>query len=245
LPNPNNRTMIEAMPDLTNGLVYYVVFLFSTTLHEAAHAWAAKLGGDLTAYHGGQVSLDPRPHIRREPVGMVFLPLVSVLLSGWPFGFASAPYDPQWAMRHPRRAAWMALAGPGANLLLVLIAAVLIRVGMAAGVFAPPPSIGFDHVTGSGPDGIWPAAAFLLSVMFSMNLLLAALNLIPVPPLDGSGVVPLFLSDRATARYQRFLWGQPLLGWIGIILAWQLFDEIYGPIFRFTVNLLYPGAQYG
>jgi hypothetical protein len=61
---------------LVTGLIYYVVFLFSTTVHEAAHAWAAKLGGDLTAYHGGQVSLDPRPHIQREPFGMVILPLI-------------------------------------------------------------------------------------------------------------------------------------------------------------------------
>ena len=65
---------------ITNGLVYYVVFLFSTTLHEAAHAWTAMRGGDLTAYHGGQVSLDPRPHIRREPFGMVGLPLLSVIV---------------------------------------------------------------------------------------------------------------------------------------------------------------------
>ena len=79
------------MPDLGSALVYYVVFLFSTTLHEAAHAWVALRGGDPTAYAGGQVSLDPRPHIRREPMGLVVLPLVFVILSGWPLGFASAP----------------------------------------------------------------------------------------------------------------------------------------------------------
>ena len=97
------------MPDIGSGLVYYVVFLFSTTLHEAAHAWAAIRGGDPTAYHGGQVSLDPRAHIRREPFGMVGLPLISVVLSGWPFGFASAPCDPRWAMRYPKRAAWIGI----------------------------------------------------------------------------------------------------------------------------------------
>ena len=89
------------MSDVLTGLIYYLVFLFSTTVHEAAHAWAAKRGGDLTAYLGGQVSLDPRPHIKREPFGMVILPLLSVAISGWPFGFASAPYDPAWAMRYP------------------------------------------------------------------------------------------------------------------------------------------------
>src|SRR4030095_17150020 len=81
------------VPDLTNALVYYVVFLLSTTLHEAAHAWAAARGGDLTAYHGGQVSLDPIPHIRREPFGMLILPLISALATGCPFGYASAPFD--------------------------------------------------------------------------------------------------------------------------------------------------------
>jgi hypothetical protein len=113
--------------DIASALVYYFVFLYSVTLHEAGHAWAAKLGGDLTAYHGGQVSIDPRPHIRREPFGMVVLPLISVLLSGWPIGFASAPYDPNWAMRYPKRAALMALAGPAANIALVLVSALLIR----------------------------------------------------------------------------------------------------------------------
>ena len=71
------------MPELADGLIYYAVFLFSTTLHEAAHAWAALRGGDPTAYHGGQVTLDPLPHIRREPVGMVVLPILSVIVSGW------------------------------------------------------------------------------------------------------------------------------------------------------------------
>ena len=90
----------QTVSELGNGLVYYVVFLFSTTLHEAAHAWAAMRGGDLTAYHGGQVTLDPRPHIQREPFGMVAIPILSVMLSGWPFGFATAPYDPHWAMQY-------------------------------------------------------------------------------------------------------------------------------------------------
>src|SRR5690606_12527985 len=127
------------------GLLYYLVFLVSTTGHEAAHAWAAKRGGDLTAYHGGQVSLNPVPHIRREPYGMLLLPLVSVVLSGWPFGFASAPYDRRWAERHPRRAAWMALAGPAANLLLVVASLVAIRAGAEAGVFTPPALVDFGH----------------------------------------------------------------------------------------------------
>lgn len=227
------------------GLVYYAVFVVSATVHEAAHAWAAKRGGDPTAYLGGQVSLDPRPHIRREPFGMVILPLLSVAVSGWPFGFASAPYDPRWAMRHPRRAAWMALAGPASNLLLVGLALGAIRLGVAADVFAPPASIRFGQVTASVGAGIWPTLALLVSVVFCLNLVLAALNLLPFPPLDGSAAVPLLLSDRATRRYQEVLWGQPRLGWVGLLVAWQLFDRIINPVFLFVVNLVYPGVRYG
>src|SRR5437763_13725039 len=84
---------------LLAGVMWYVVFLLSTTCHEAAHAWAASLGGDLTAFHGGQVSLDPLPHIRREPFGMVVFPILTYIASQWMMGWASAPYDPYWAQR--------------------------------------------------------------------------------------------------------------------------------------------------
>jgi Zn-dependent protease len=232
-------------PDIGEGLVFYVVFLFSTTLHEAAHAWAAKRGGDLTAYHGGQVSLDPIPHVRREPFGMVVLPLLTVLLTGWPLGFASAPYDPEWARRYPRRAAWMALAGPAANLFLVLVAAALLRAGVAAGVLYAPDSIHFGAIAASDAGGMWSALGTLLGIFFSLNLVLAAFNLLPLPPLDGSGAVPLLLSPESTRRYQDVLWGNPALGFIGIFIAWKLFDVIFDPLFTSAVNLLYPGVTYG
>ena len=133
------------MPDPVDAIVYYVVFVFSVTVHEAAHAAAALLGGDATAYEGGQVSLDPIPHMRREPFGMVLLPLASVFMSGWPWGYASAPFDPAWAERHPRRAAWMALAGPGANLAIVLaitaLTAAITSVSSLPTSSAEPPSV--------------------------------------------------------------------------------------------------------
>jgi len=237
-------TPTNDMPDLASGVIYYIVFLFSTTVHEAAHAWAAKRGGDLTAYLGGQVSLDPRPHIKREPFGMVILPLLSVAMSGWPFGFASAPYDPRWAMRYPKRAAWMALAGPASNILLVLIAFAIIRIGAHSGVFGAPESIRFGHVVSVAGDGWVRGAAFMLGAFFSMNLALATLNLIPLPPLDGSAAIPLFLSESQSSRYQQFLWGQPILAIIGMLAAWRLFDVVFQPVFLTAVNLLFPGVRY-
>jgi Zn-dependent protease len=231
-------------PELADGLIFYVVFLFSTTLHEAAHAWMAKRGGDLTAYRGGQVSLSPLPHIRREPFGMVILPIISVLISGWPFGFASAPYDPDWAMRYPKRAATMALGGPVANLILVLISGILLRILHTTGTFAPPESITFGHLATTEAGGLWPAFAFLLGAIFSLNLLLGTFNLLPVPPLDGSGLPPFFLSPANARSYQQFLWSTPAIGLIGIIIAWQVFHYLFDPIFLGAVNLLYPGTMY-
>jgi Zn-dependent protease len=232
--------------DIGQALVYYVVFLFSTTLHEAAHAWAALRGGDPTAYHGGQVSLNPLPHVRREPIGMLVLPLVTVFASGWPLGFASAPYDPAWAERHPRRAGAMALAGPLANLALVVAAGVGLRIGLAAGRFTAPEAVGFGSLVAAvTPDGIWSPLARLLSVFFSLNLLLGVFNLVPAPPLDGSGVVTLAMSDAAGRRYQEWLFRNRAIAWIGILVAWRYFDLLFHPLWLFAVNLLHTTARYG
>jgi Zn-dependent protease len=215
------------MADIGDALLYFVVFLFSTTLHEAAHAWAALRGGDPTAYKGGQVSLDPVPHIRREPFGMVVLPLGSALLTGFPLGYASAPFDPDWARRHPERAGWMALAGPAANFALVIIAALALRIGFIAGVFYAPESVNFGSLVASEIGETWEMTGKLLGVTFSMNLLLAAFNLLPFPPLDGSAALPLLLSRRVSARYQEIMWSTPMIGLIGILIAWKLFDFIF------------------
>src|SRR5256885_2129501 len=123
---------------LFDGAAWYVVFLFSTTVHEASHAFTALRLGDDTAYRGGQVTLDPTPHIRREPFGMVLVPLLSYFFGGWMIGWASAPYDQQWALRYPKRSGLMALAGPAANLILVIVAAFLMRLAFEWGVMRQP-----------------------------------------------------------------------------------------------------------
>jgi Zn-dependent protease len=235
---------MESSADLLPlGLAWFVVFLFSTTLHEAAHAFIALRLGDPTAYHGGQVTLNPLPHIRREPFGMVLVPILSFFMGGWMFGWASAPYDPRWALRHPRRAAWMALGGPAANLLLVVGAGLLIRLGMRIGYFYAPQVVRFSEVT--APTDLPGAAglATLLSVLFTLNLVLFVFNLLPLPPLDGSGVVQLLMSGDLARRYQAFL-RQPMLAWVGILVAWRLFGPIFRPIHGMALSLLYPGAGY-
>jgi Zn-dependent protease len=234
------------LTDPIEAIAFYVVFVFSVTVHEASHALVAKLGGDLTAYHGGQASIDPIPHMRREPFGMVILPILTVALSGWPIGYASAPYDPAWAVRHPKRAGWMALAGPAANLGLVVIAGLLVRAGMWAGLFEVPATVHLTRITSVAPGaGEWIASlVLLLSIFFSMNLLLFVLNMIPLPPLDGSGALPLVLPERWLDGYRRLV-RQPIVALIGILIVWNVIGEIFFPCLFLAIDLLYPGVHYG
>jgi Zn-dependent protease len=226
------------------AVVWYVVLLFSLTFHEAAHGLAARRGGDPTAYLQGQVSLDPRPHIRREPFGTVFVPLFSFAISGWMIGWASTPYDPRWADRYPRRAAWMSLAGPAANLLLVVAAGVVIRILILADVLEAPQTIHFTQVAVSTAGGVWSTLATFLSVLFTLNLLLTVFNLIPVPPLDGAGALGLFLSQEHSRR-MRVLLAQPQLALLGILAAWYLIGEVFWPVHLLAIRLLYPELTYG
>jgi Zn-dependent protease len=225
------------------GFLWYFVFVFSLTCHEAAHAIAAYLLGDRTAHHGGQVSLNPIPHIEREPFGMVIFPLITYAMGGWMMGWASTPYDPWWAQRYPRRAAAMAAAGPAANLLLVLLVMVVIRAGVAMGHFTAPPYIDFTHVTASLTDGIGKGFAAFVSITFSLNLLLLVFNLLPLPPLDGASILEVFLTGRALELYKSFR-SHPYATLIGIFVAWNIFSPLYQPIHGLVINLLYPGVRY-
>ena len=226
-----------ANPDLVEGLKWYLVFLGSTTLHEAAHAWSALKLGDDTAARGGQVSLDPTPHIRRAPWGMVVVPILSWLLGGRLIGWASAPYNPAWAQQYPSCAALMSLAGPAANLLLVLLGALLLHVGMEWKFFLPGSIWSPAHLVVAQRDGLAEFAAALLSITVSLNLLLACFNLLPFPPLDGASLPLLFLPRRLVTPYFALL-HHPAVSGIGLLLAWQLFGGLFDPIRVGALKLL-------
>ena len=231
-------------PDLALGAIWYVVFLFSTTCHEAAHALVAKLGGDLTAAEGGQVSLNPVPHIRRSPFGMVVVPILSYLVGGWMIGWASAPFNPDWQRQYPRRAAWMALAGPAANFALMILAGAAIRIGLAAGYFRPPGllrSYADLVATANAADPTFLTSA--LSILFVLNLLLGVFNLLPVPPLDGHAGFMVLMPEAAALRYLDWMRRSGSFALIGILIAWTLFDRIFQPILFFALHTLYAGVR--
>ncbi len=216
---------------------WFIVFIFSATIHEAAHAWMAKRGGDLTAYSGGQVSLNPLPHMRREPFGMVILPIISLFIIGWPMGYATAPFDPVWAERHHKRAAVMSLAGPVSNLVLALICIVVMFVGLKTGMFSPGKHMYFQVVTAEQGSLLWGMTT-LLSMLLLMNLLMFVLNIIPIPPLDGSTVIPLFLNTQQTRRYQAFI-AKPVFSLVGMFFIFFLIKYIYPPVHMLALRLVY------
>jgi Zn-dependent protease len=232
-------------PDqLAFGFLEYVVFLFSITCHEASHSLVSKWGGDTTALEAGQVSLSPLPHIKREPFGMVIVPLLGIAMGTGLIGWASAPYNPLWSQRHPKRAAWMSLAGPIANFTLALIAGILMRIGLATGAFVPlypSPS----HIVGAAnPTGVSDGIATVLSILFSLNVLLGCFNLIPFPPLDGYGVLGLLTTESGALKLQEFRVKLGAFGFLGLVIAWQFFNYIYPGLFNAATQAFYFGYRF-
>lgn len=231
------------MDKFADGLTWYIIFLFSTTLHEASHAFISMKLGDSTAYEGGQVSLNPLPHVKREPFGTVLVPIISFFLGGWMIGWASAPYNAEWAFNHPKRSAAMALGGPAANLFILFLCAIGIKLGIAYNIFYAPESINISSVVRAYDSGTYTALAKFLSIGFSLNLILFTFNLLPIPPLDGSAIIKFFMPDDLARKYMSFVF-QPGIGIIGILIAWNLFDHIYFRALLFFINILYPESNY-
>jgi Zn-dependent protease len=184
------------------------------------------------------VTLNPVPHIRREPIGMVAVPIASWLLGGWLIGWASTPYNVEWSRLFPRRAALMALAGPATNLALALAAALIIRVGYEWGVFGAPYLPGMAHMASTAGGPALALLAGLLSIFLSLNLLLFAFNLMPVPPLDGSKAPLLFLPSSAVERYLNLM-SNPFMRYGGILVAWNLIPRILPWLVRTVVALVF------
>ena len=172
------------MDDLIQTIaVYALPVLFAITLHEAAHAYAAKFFGDATAYVQGRMSLNPVKHI--DPLGTILIPVVLYFATGGSFLFGYAKPVPIdfGNLRNPKRdMAWVALAGPGANFLMALLWLIFSRVLI------------FLHV--SEPFFMQMAKAGVLT-----NLVMLAFNLFPIPPLDGGRVLTSLLPRKYAYKF--------------------------------------------
>ena len=206
-------------------LLYAIPILFAITLHEVAHGWVARKLGDDTADRAGRLTLNPIRHI--DMLGTVIVPLLLFFTGGFIFGWAR-PVPVDWnKLNNPKRdMAWVALAGPGANLLMALLWGLIAN--LAFSLHASFPQAGFVFYN-MGLAGVM------------VNIALMVLNLLPIPPLDGSRVVSSMLSDEAAASYNRLeRWGFLILLALllipvgGVPLLWY----IVGPVMHFFVGLI-------
>lgn len=222
-------------------VVWYAVFLFSTTFHEAAHSFISSRGGDRTARDAGQATLNPVPHIRRSVFGMVIAPVLTFALSGGGYllGWASAPYNIHWAARYPKRAFLMSLAGPLSHLPLLVTSFLGMYIGLRTGYFTPTAGeMMLYPVAPAAADSLAWALAVICNVAFRLNLILLIFNLIPVPPLDGSEFWFLFIKSEETRL--RFRYQAAQYGLAGLMLAWWIFPKALYPAEVFLVfNLLF------
>lgn len=162
--------------DLMLVVLRFGLLMPAIIVHEVSHGWAAYLLGDTTAKDRGRLSLNPLRHI--DPWGTILLPLLMVATLRFGFGYAKpVPVNP-YRFRDYRMGMFLTgIAGPASNLVMALVSGLLVRLF---------------------PEGIVGSILYLFALM---NLALMFFNLIPIPPLDGSRVLPLFLSDRALETY--------------------------------------------
>jgi len=200
-----------------------IPILFAITLHEAAHGYVARYFGDKTAEREGRISLNPIHHI--DPVGTILLPVLTLWLGGVLFGWAKPVPVNFGALRNPKKnMLWVALAGPASNLFMALCWGLLAKLALMN-----PESYFAEPMLDMAQIGI------------KINVVLIALNLLPLPPLDGGRIAVSLLPHKQAFMLARlepygmfiliFMVMTPLLGWVllpPMALLTQLINFIFG-----------------
>lgn len=195
----------------------FVVFIFAVIIHEVSHGLMAYRLGDPTAKDAGRLTLNPVSHI--DPFGSIILPLFlylaqSPILFGWA---KPVPFNPLYLKNPERDSSLIALAGPGSNLFLAVLFAVILKL---FGLF------------------IFPALAVFINIIILVNVVLGIFNLVPIPPLDGSKILFYFL-PRGTERYKIIMeqYGFFIL-LLFIFFGWQLIAPIILTVYHWLGGVL-------
>ena len=213
-------SIIQDIDSIIQGIAIYALpVILAITLHEAAHGYVAKHYGDLTAYAQGRVTLNPLRHI--DPIGTVIVPLLLLVVSSpYLFGWAKPVPVNFGNLRHPKRdMLWVAAAGPGANLLMAFLWALVFKLGLAI-----PESNLAEPMLLMGKAGIF------------VNAILLVLNLLPLPPLDGGRIAVSLLPHRIAHRYSQI---EPYGFIILLILLFTgVLVKVIGPFIMITISIV-------
>ena len=201
-------------------IVAAVPIIFAITVHEVAHGWVASKLGDPTAKLAGRLTLNPVKHI--DPLGTIVVPLVMIVLTPFAFGWAK-PVPVDWRnLDSPRRdMALVAAAGPGANIVMLLLWTLLLSVVFTEGI-----AVSYQE----------NLLIEMAKVGIIINIVLIALNLLPLPPLDGSRIVTAFLSPAAAYKYNLLeRWGLPILV---VLIFTGVLGKILHPLIGFMLSIV-------
>ncbi len=208
--------------DIQKVALWIVPIIFAVTLHEAAHGYIALRFGDDTALKLGRITLNPLKHI--DLMGTIIIPVVLMLSTGFIFGWAKPVPVNASRLHHPKRdMAWVALAGPMANFVMALFWGLVFKLSIYLYQQKIGASIPLSYMAQAG---------------ISINLVLMVLNLIPIPPLDGSRMITSILPRPWDAYYNKL---PPLVGFFIILaLIWTgLLGKLLGPAVTWLQNLMF------
>lgn len=197
--------------------VYALPVIFAITVHEAAHGFAARFFGDMTADRAGRITLNPLKHI--DPVGTILLPALTLLVGGILFGWAKpVPVDFS-RLRNPKRdMLWVAAAGPASNFVMALFWALIIKLSLSA------PNVYSEPMALMGQAGVM------------INVVLMVLNLLPLPPLDGGRIAVSLLPNHLAYKYAQI----ERYGFIILIvlLATGIIGRIMEPFIEAVIQII-------
>ena len=212
------------MSNIVNIIIQFAVVLFAISIHESSHAWMADKFGDPTARNQGRITLNPIAHI--DPIGTIIFPLILAIMGAPVFGWAKPVMVNPYNLRDPRRAnIFISAAGPISNLTCAAGGIVLFLILRNLGLF-----------TGSAQGNLMGLIYIFFLYLIIINIFLAIFNLIPIPPLDGSGILEGMLKGEALYNYQKI---KPY-GFIILILIIYVgaLDFIANPIISFVLSIL-------
>jgi Zn-dependent protease len=208
------------MEKILTYVIQFAVVLFAISIHEAAHGWMANFFGDPTAKLQGRITLNPIAHI--DLVGTIIFPLLLIAMGAPVFGWAKPVMVNPYNLRNPKRDhMFISAAGPGANIIASIVTIIIFVILRRLNI-----------ISLMNPGII----ALILFYLIIINIFLAIFNLIPIPPLDGSGIIEGLLKGQALESYQKI---KPFGFIILIVIIYAGFLDILArPILNFIINIL-------